>query len=336
MKNKYDKRIKNRLLLHNLKTIFYIYYDKVNYILPIPLFLFIVLYIIAASSGMLTYENGEKVSFVMHLNIALSSIAIFHIVRFIFWHTKRGQHYKALRRTKSQYRMKMALLHSEFAEQNKSILDERQFFSENNTNMSENDKIDKCIKIFLRENSVSTSVLCRNLGITYAEAARLMETMADKGLITYYQPNVPTTLLVTKEQWDAIKNGVKKFPAENYTSTDFDIMTGEQFEHFCAELLLKNGFNEATVTQLSGDFGIDILAEKDGVTYAIQCKCYSSNIGNGAVQEAYSGKEMYKRMVAVVMTNQYFTPAAQKTAEETRVLLWDRDVLLNMLTKANQ
>ncbi len=134
---------------------------------------------------------------------------------------------------------------------------------------------------------------------------------------------------------EMLKGGPSETATEANNTVNFDTMSGEQFEHFCADLLLKNGFEKAEVTQLSGDYGIDILAEKDGITYAVQCKCYSSNIGNGAVQEAYSGKEMYKRMVAVVMTNQYFTPAAKKTAEETRVLLWDRDVLLNMIAKAN-
>ena len=111
---------------------------------------------------------------------------------------------------------------------------------------------------------------------------------------------------------------------------NIDTMEGHEFEYFCAELLQRNGFTDVEVTKASGDFGIDILARKDGVSYAIQCKCYSDTVGNHAVQEALSGAQYYHCMVAVVMTNNYFTPAAIETAQKTNVLLWDRDTVLKM------
>lgn len=107
---------------------------------------------------------------------------------------------------------------------------------------------------------------------------------------------------------------------------------GWAFERYCADLLLKNGFSKAEVTTGSGDYGVDILAEKDGISYAIQCKCYSNPVGNKAVQEAFSGKEYYKKMVAVVLTNSTFTQAANTTAEQTRVMLWDRTKLSEMIS----
>ena len=51
----------------------------------------------------------------------------------------------------------------------------------------------------------------------------------------------------------------------------FEDMDGHEFEYFCADLLEQRGFVEVEVTRGSGDYGIDILAEKDGVTYAVQC-----------------------------------------------------------------
>ncbi len=107
-------------------------------------------------------------------------------------------------------------------------------------------------------------------------------------------------------------------------------MDGHLFEQYCAALLSRNGFTRVEVTKASGDFGIDVLAEKDGVTYAIQCKYYTDKVGNHAVQEAFSGKEYYDRMIAVVMTNSTFTPAAIETARQTHVLLWDGSVLEKM------
>lgn len=111
----------------------------------------------------------------------------------------------------------------------------------------------------------------------------------------------------------------------------YDYMEGHDFEYFCAELLKKNGFVNVDVTQGSGDHGIDILAEKDGISYAIQCKCYSSNIGNAAVQQAHTGKSLYHKDIAVVLTNRYFTPQAIEEAKALGVKLWDRDQLNKMI-----
>lgn len=107
----------------------------------------------------------------------------------------------------------------------------------------------------------------------------------------------------------------------------FDFMDGHEFEYFCASLLEKNGFYNVEVTKGSGDQGIDIIAYKDGIKYGIQCKCYSHDIGNKAVQEAYAGKTFYSCHVAAVLTNRYFTKAAKELSQHNRVLLWDRDKL---------
>lgn len=109
-----------------------------------------------------------------------------------------------------------------------------------------------------------------------------------------------------------------------------DTMEGLDFEHYCADLLAANGFVEVEVTQGSGDYGVDILAEKDGVTYAIQCKRYNNLVGVKAVQEAYAGRDFYDRMVGCVLTNQYFTKPAAEAARKLKILLWDRDFLQSL------
>ena len=116
---------------------------------------------------------------------------------------------------------------------------------------------------------------------------------------------------------------------------NYDSMDGHAFEHFCANLLNQLGFSNVEVTPGSGDHGIDILAEKDEIKYAIQCKCYSSNIGNSAVQQAHTGKSIYHRDIAVVLTNQYFTAQAKEEAEALGVKLWDRDKLNEMIEKSS-
>ena len=112
-----------------------------------------------------------------------------------------------------------------------------------------------------------------------------------------------------------------------------DDMEGHDFEVFCAQLLENRGFTEVEVTKGSGDYGIDILAEKEGVTYAIQCKRYMAPVGVKAVQEAYAGRDYYDRMVGAVLTNQYFTAPAVEAAKKLKILLWDRGYLEEMIAE---
>lgn len=114
-----------------------------------------------------------------------------------------------------------------------------------------------------------------------------------------------------------------------------DSMNGLEFEQYCSELLIANGFQNVSVTKASGDYGIDILATKDMITYAIQCKVYSEPVGIKAVQEAYAGRDYYDCMIGAVLTNQHFTKAAQNCAARLKILLWDREYLQKLIDNAN-
>lgn len=117
---------------------------------------------------------------------------------------------------------------------------------------------------------------------------------------------------------------------------EWDDMEGHEFEYFCADLLRRRGFKEVIVTKGSGDFGIDILAERDGISYGIQCKNYSSPIGVKAVQEVYAGRDYYDCMVGVVMSNQYFTGPAVEAAKKLKIVLWDRGYIEEMLEEVDE
>lgn len=123
--------------------------------------------------------------------------------------------------------------------------------------------------------------------------------------------------------------------AQAMATDNYDAMSGEEFEEFCANILRGNSYTNVEVTKASGDHGIDILATKDGLRYAIQCKRYSKPVGNKAVQEAYSGKDIYKADVAVVMSNMDFTPQAIEDARKLNVELWNRDKIYSLQKKGN-
>ena len=101
------------------------------------------------------------------------------------------------------------------------------------------------------------------------------------------------------------------------TNLPFD---GHAFEKWVAEALIGFGW-AATVTPGSGDQGIDVIAEKDGKKLGIQCKLYSSAIGNKAVQEAHAGKSYHDTDAVAVLSNAPYTSSAKDLAKMTGVEL---------------
>ncbi len=140
----------------------------------------------------------------------------------------------------------------------------------------------------------------------------------------------PFKRLLRLSGWIVRKMGTHR----RFRRADFDDMDGWEFEEYIAELLMRNGFTHVEVTRGSGDQGVDILAQRDGVSYAVQCKHYISKISNKAVQEAYAGAKFYGCEVPVVITNSYFFPSALELGDEIGVKLWDRDELGQLIRKA--
>ena len=108
-------------------------------------------------------------------------------------------------------------------------------------------------------------------------------------------------------------------------------LDGPEFEAYVALVLQDNGFKHVAQTKGSGDQGVDILAERNGKTYAIQCKNYEGAVGNFAVQEAYAGAQFYGCDEAVVICPGQFTRGAKDLAQHTGVLLWDGKKLSRMM-----
>src|SRR5437773_10642459 len=71
---------------------------------------------------------------------------------------------------------------------------------------------------------------------------------------------------------------------------DIDKMNGEAFEERLKILYEHLGF---TVTRTGGrpggDYGVDLIVEKDGTKTAIQAKCYKNKVGEDAIREANTG-----------------------------------------------
>ena len=98
--------------------------------------------------------------------------------------------------------------------------------------------------------------------------------------------------------------------------------------------LTKLGF-DAKTTKGSGDQGADVLASKNGVSFAIQCKKYSKPVGNKAVQEANAGRDFYKQDYGVVVSNAGFTKSARQAAHACGIILLNDNQLEDLLKYTN-
>lgn len=124
---------------------------------------------------------------------------------------------------------------------------------------------------------------------------------------------------------------VKQFIAENSAIVEITSNTSPtDFEHACKDLLIENDWQARQVGQ-AGDQGADVIATKKiggfQISIVLQCKLYSSPVGNAAVQEAFSAKKHYGADYAAVVSNQPYTKGAKELANTTGVKLLHHDDL---------
>lgn len=112
-----------------------------------------------------------------------------------------------------------------------------------------------------------------------------------------------------------------------------DSADGIEFEHYLANILERIGY-KTIVTKASQDSGADIIATFNNKKLVIQCKRYSSTVGNKAVQEIYTAESLYDASEGIVATNNYFSEQAIKEAKKLEIILWDRDVLKSLIKKS--
>lgn len=63
------------------------------------------------------------------------------------------------------------------------------------------------VDVILETGQASVSMLQRRLKLGYARAARIVDEMEERGIVGPFQGSKPRTILVTKEQWEAMRAG---------------------------------------------------------------------------------------------------------------------------------
>ena len=113
-----------------------------------------------------------------------------------------------------------------------------------------------------------------------------------------------------------------------------DKMSGVDFEHFCADLLRVNGWDNIQVTSASGDHGIDITAQKDDINWGFQCKRWNSTkVDAVAIGQTDKGKAIYECDIAVIITTSTLTAQAESEARQLGIKVWGRHKIRQLMSK---
>jgi restriction system protein len=103
-------------------------------------------------------------------------------------------------------------------------------------------------------------------------------------------------------------------------------LSGREFEGYLAELFKSQGY-QVEMTPSTGDYGADLILQKDQKHIAVQAKCYAGSVGVSAVQEALSGMAYYQCHSAWVVTTGNYTPNAVELAKKSNVRLFGSNEL---------
>ncbi|MCP4594818.1 MAG: DNA translocase FtsK [bacterium] len=79
---------------------------------------------------------------------------------------------------------------------------------------------DDAVELIIESGRGSVSLLQRRLAVGYSRASRLIEMMADAGIIGAYKGSVAREVLLTADEWDAIKQRTATELQEGYAADD--------------------------------------------------------------------------------------------------------------------
>ncbi|MEO6513347.1 MAG: restriction endonuclease [Candidatus Saccharimonadales bacterium] len=113
---------------------------------------------------------------------------------------------------------------------------------------------------------------------------------------------------------------------------DIDQMDGLAFEEYVAEILRHKGYKNVSLTEYY-DWGVDVIAEKDGVRWGVQVKRYAGVVKADAVRQVVTGLNKYHCARGMVVTNSTYTRQARVLAESNNCVLVDKDMLAEWMVK---
>lgn len=118
--------------------------------------------------------------------------------------------------------------------------------------------------------------------------------------------------------------------------TQVDKMSGWEFEKFLQGLFERLGYRAKLVGSGRGDYGGDLVLDKDGTKILVQAKRYNRRVGIKAVQEVVAARKKYNCDKTMVVTNNYLTRPARNLGHANSVTMWTRDKLIDAILLSNK
>lgn len=169
-----------------------------------------------------------------------------------------------------------------------------------------------------RQNDSHAFTILLLLGAVYYANQELIDGVTSKLLVIVF---ALITLVAIAKSYKYFRSSLM-----GLRMSEIDHMSGIEFEHYMVGLLRKLGYKHVRMTE-KYDLGIDIIADKDGMTWGIQTKRHKSMVKAAAVRQAYTALTYYGCDRAMVISNSTYSNTAQILANKTHTILIDRHQL---------
>jgi hypothetical protein len=122
----------------------------------------------------------------------------------------------------------------------------------------------------------------------------------------------------------------------SYHDKEIATLSGEEFETLIKKLLENMGF-DVSITKVSGDGGIDLIAYNPqpifGGKIVVQCKRWSGPVGEPVIRDLYGVVMSENANKGILITNSYFTSSAINFSKGKQLELIDGIALDKLLEK---
>ena len=140
-------------------------------------------------------------------------------------------------------------------------------------------------------------------------------------------------LVYYKGYWIPLKKAMKFKEIELGLANNFENVDPFEFERFVSNLLKKMGYN-TEVTPKTGDYGVDIKAEKDGMKIVVQVKRWKNPVPPAEINKLLGAMRNFRADRAIFVTTSRFTKNARRIAERNpEIELWDMEKLRWLVRK---
>lgn len=135
-------------------------------------------------------------------------------------------------------------------------------------------------------------------------------------------------------QIDAVQEAEKKNKLLVKKIDSLYELAPREFEEWTASLFESLGYDKVTLTPQSNDKGIDVLAEKNGLKIAVQCKKYKGIVGSPNIQEFLGAMQNAEVDKGFFITTGTFSIEAEKAALDMPIELYDKMGLVQLIDEA--